>query len=113
MQLQGFSSIHFCRQNCCGGKWRCFGRTPWFGIVKETFSGWIRLALAPASRNRSRFAHHDRKQAAIFALRHYPDLSFIWITERFSARLITGDAAILLLSSLKNKWNDLPNSSNG
>jgi hypothetical protein len=37
-------------------------------MVKEAFSGWMRLALAPLHKFRvvRSFAHHDRKEAAIF-----------------------------------------------
>jgi hypothetical protein len=46
MQLQGILFHKFFLESCCDNKSRCFGRTPCHDMVKETFSGWIRLALA-------------------------------------------------------------------
>jgi hypothetical protein len=37
--------MHFCLE-LLRKQMRYPGRIPWCGMVKETFSGWIRLALA-------------------------------------------------------------------
>ena len=44
-------------------------------MIKETFSGWIRLALALPLRGRSGFAHRDMEETLILKLRHYRLLS--------------------------------------
>ncbi len=63
-------------------------------MVNETFSGWIRLALALlASQDRSDFAHHDRKEAVIFKLRHYrvipPELMHLFTASASRAAAIS------------------------
>ena len=41
-------------------------------MVKETFSGWFDSPSRSRFADRSGFAHHDKREAVIFKLRHYP-----------------------------------------
>jgi hypothetical protein len=44
--VKEFSSMQFALKAVAAANGVVLGRTPWGSMVKETFSGWIRLALA-------------------------------------------------------------------